>query len=150
MTERYSDREKPTSIVVGDALFAHFCKHAEKIRESEHFLHARAQVDEPQFASGSLARHINPHQRSQAHAVNPLKFSKVQHDQFALRFEPTDLVAEKAADAGNEPASAMYDCISAPFRSTSTVREMGVAWVGMGSTFRADRLKAERLMSFCQ
>jgi len=101
------------SIVVGNALFAHFGKDPKEVCESEHFLHARAQVDQPQFASGSLTCHINPHQRSQAHAVNPLQFSEVQNNQLAIRYEPTDLVAEKAADAGNEPASAMNDGLRA-------------------------------------
>lgn len=99
---------------MGDAAsLAHFSKQSEKVRESQHFSYARGQVDKPQFASRPLARDIDPHQRSEAHAVDAVQIRKVKHDEFAFGYQPVNLLYKETADAGNEPATAMDDAVLA-------------------------------------
>jgi hypothetical protein len=71
----------------------------------------RAQVNEPQIASGPPAGYVDPHQSPEAHAVNTFQIREVEHHQFAVGDQPVDFVKEKTAHAGNEPAAAMDDAL---------------------------------------
>ena len=94
---------------MGDAFFAHVGKNVKKVCQAEKLLYARAELDEPQFASGALAGHVNSHKGAQPHAVGAVQGGEVQNDKLAFGDQSGDLVAEEAADAGDEPAGAMED-----------------------------------------
>jgi hypothetical protein len=135
---------------VGNASpLAHFSKESEEVRESQHFFHALAQVDKPQFASRPFARDIDPHQGSEAHTVYALQFRKVKHDEFASGYQPMHLLYKKTADAGNEPATAMDDALLAFTLDFNGQRDGG----GLGwhwSTLDAEKWRAVWLSLLCQ
>lgn len=98
---------------MGDASLAHLGEYPQEIGEPQHFLHARAKVDEPQFASGALAGYVDPHQRAQTHAVDPFQICKVEHNHLTAWNQPANLVIEKAAHPRYEPAAAVHDALLA-------------------------------------
>jgi hypothetical protein len=94
---------------VDAAFLAQFGKDTEKVGQTEQFLHSLAQIDDLQLASRTLASRVQPHQRAQAQAVDPLEMGQVEHNQFVVRDQRVNLVIQKTANAGDQPAVTVSD-----------------------------------------